>query len=252
MIEFPTIFFVVTFIILGNIGIGYAIYSYSQSTKSSWKKFAVSNNLEFVPGRFLRRGAHVIGEYRDHFIELDTFEKRRNISYTHLIIFINCSPDSQFLSGGRSAIKDLTHLFASTNTHFTVKGQTKAKRNELAVYANINGPTVYYEQRGIENDVENLQLILDTLSDLADYYPVAIILGGRVVPLLKSVATDKKHRLRRVATRWLKDIAGETKIRLGSRTSQFLCPYCLAQCGTHSINISGRGSMVNVIKLVLC
>ena len=244
MSEFLISFFVVALIILGNIGIGYAIYSQSQNKKSPWKKFATSNNLEFVPGRFLRRGTHVIGEHRGHFIELDTFEKTRSTSYTHLIIFINHSPDNQFLSDGRSAIKKLTHLFAAVNTHFPLKGRINGKRDELAVYANLNGPTVYYEQQGVENDVENLQLILDRLSDLADYYPVVMILGGRVVPFLQSVATAKKHRLRRLATRWLEDIAEETKKRLGNRPSQFLCPYCLVQCGTHSINNSGRGSTV--------
>lgn len=236
MSEFPRYFFFFTFIILVNIGAVYAIYSWRENKTLSWRRFAFTNNLEFIPRHFLRTGTRVIGKYQGHFIELTTVKNPEYILHTHLTVFVNQLSNNQLLSNEQSVIKDLKSLFNSINTQLVLKDEMGAKIDKLVVYANIDDPAISYEQRGIETDAVHLQQILNVLCNLADYYAVVMRFGGRIVPLLKSVANDKKHHLRWVATGWLESIAEETKRRLASRASRLLCPHCLVHCGTHPIN----------------
>jgi RNase P subunit RPR2 len=220
------------------IWIGQACFSYfnyfnNEKMKSPWKSLAESNHLTFLPASWLGGGAFVFGNYRGYRLRLETFKQDKEI-HTRLTLSLN--PMNTDLSeknietrGKQIVIEDLADLFASVNSPHP-RGQE--------IKFGLKDQKVYYEQRGLELDIEYLQSVLNRLADLVGGYSKVVLLGGEAVPFLKKIATNNYHALQRVAAQLLHDIGQETTLRLSSQAEHLFCSNCLVCCGEHKVHLS--------------
>ena len=208
----------------------------NEALKKSWKALDRSNNLEFVPGD-LFTAAYVWGTFRGNGLTLDTFPKRYGkSSQTHTRILLTVNKTQRFEARKRDESVESTsveHVVEVLTTRFPLRGRFKVI---------AGGQQLYYEQRGVENDIKYLQKLFDLLANLVETYGV-VALGGEVVPHLLPIATDKTNKLRSMAVQLLNDIADETTRRLKYNATRSICSNCLVRCGPHKVRLSRFNSI---------
>lgn len=198
----------------------YVIYQQQQREKLPWKRLAVSNNLTYTPGKFLRRGGLVTGIYRGHHLKLETTKKGldKGDIYTLIMLTVNQTVNKRGFAG-----KDPVEIFTA---EYGLRGRISTERN---------WEVVYYEQPGIENNGKYLQEVFDLLSNMADAYPMVIALGGEIVPTLETIVADKDDELRPIVIELLEEIGRDTTNRLEDRVSHLLCLRCLHRFQLHKV-----------------
>jgi RNase P subunit RPR2 len=132
-------------------------------------------------------------------------------------------------------LERVTELLTSHSLPDLLKGRIETESN---------GQTLYYEQAGIENDIDYLQLLCDFLCDLveASPNPAVVALGGEIAPLLQTIVAQENHPLREIAVELLYSIEQETRMRLGQQAHRLFCPRCIVRCGVHDIPLSALTS----------
>jgi hypothetical protein len=100
-----------------------------------------------------------------------------------------------------------------------------------------NGSQFYYEQPRIETDVAYLQLLLDTLCDLAGCYVQILDLGGEAVPKLQEFIRGTSPKLQNAAVELIRGIAQESGQQFGHRYNRLLCPRCLAHYAPYKVSL---------------
>ena len=206
---------------------------------SSWKTLAESKHLTFVSGKFPRYKSYIIGHYRHHHLQLETFEKnqgKQSYICTRLFVsvgkLINESPQKdQHPPDEQVSSEEAMSLLTPTDPSYILKGAT-LKGSITAQTFNQN-VYVCHVQDSIENDSEYLGYLFDLLSDLADAYSSVVAPGGEAVPFLKDLIASTHHES--IATELLKAIARKTTEHWGERVSQFVCPSCLTRYKAHKV-----------------
>lgn len=79
--NFGDFLFCVAFLVGGLLLMGlfirfflYRNYLKLEAQKAPWQEFARANNLEFIPGKFGRQTAHVVGDYIGRSLLLEVFD----------------------------------------------------------------------------------------------------------------------------------------------------------------------------------
>lgn len=216
----------IVFFVGAAIIIQYLAYlSRDEAQKSSWQQLATAHDLELVSGTFFDQEMTVFGNYREHYLTLETVQRERVIrdqidTYTRLTICTDLAVDSNDEQGLLNAPAQLN----SVQSPYPLKGH---------IETTTNGQTIIYEQKEIEKDVEYLQSLFDMLSDVADVYPKVVALGAESMPSLHTIITDKSHMLSLVAAQMLRDIGMETTNRLEDQAGILFCPQCLVSVAAH-------------------
>jgi hypothetical protein len=226
-----------------NLWAGYIfhlLYRNAEKKKIAfWQALTEGNDLKFRSDPFYRGGGRLVGNYREHHLRVET--TRKEFLHTRIILSANIpSPHESLVNNNdtnnrQDTLKEVTTLLDFTKKLTNLRGQ---------INTGENGQVFIYEQTGFEEDMKYVRGIINLFSDLADIYPKVIILGGKIVPYLQSIATNQKHGLRQVAAQWLYDIGQETKTRLSNQASNLLCLDCLARCVAHEIRLNSRKSTV--------
>jgi hypothetical protein len=225
-----TVFFIaVGFIIAFISSVIFTVLSIvDEGTKRrvAWQKLAETHHLVFQPGGLLKE-PQIIGHYRGHHLNLDTYQKKEGGSYqttyTRLVLSVDNLAHNHLLLESNDRLdkqleKDIDKLLIPNGIRYNLKGQFRTQKDKQQLY---------YEQRGFETDKTYLQFLFDLLADLADSYPVVLALGGEVVSSLSKIATDYNDVLQPVATQLLHHIGQQTTNRLSGRAEHLFCPNCL-------------------------
>lgn len=200
-----------------------------ETKKSSWRTFASSRGLTFVPGKFRRHESYVTGTYHHHQLNLKTFNQSRGkSSCTYTFLSLSVDPP---VNGSLASRKDVMSLLTPSSPDYLLKN-VKLKGSIAAQTVDQN-VSLGYVQEGIENDSEYLGKVLDLLSDLSEAYSAVVALGGEVVPFLKD--TIARHYHKSIAAELLRAIARNTTARFGERASQVLCSSCLTRYTAHKV-----------------
>jgi hypothetical protein len=198
-----------------------------QKHQANWQRLAESCNLDFVSDVPRRGYLSVTGEYRGHYIELKVIEKSEGYEKTTGTRIV-LTRQKKFIS----TLEEAIGLFTSTNFPYPLKGK---------IYAIPGGRQVYYEQHGIETNVEYLHYLLDLLTDLANAYPQILAIGSKAIPLLEEKAElaiiKGSHSLRPITVQLLQEITQDTT-RWVTQVSHRWCPHCLARCVAHEVALS--------------
>jgi hypothetical protein len=201
--------------------------------KTTWRKLAQANDLEFSPGYFLVKGPQIVGEYRGHTLKLGIFGKvyfTDKFLSTRIILSINTSNSTLYNSKGGIPKQAVSNLRSPiTSPDFILKGR---------IYIGINSHHLYYIQNGIENDEPYLQSLFDILSEIGDSFASVIAIGGETVPILQEIASDTNHILKEAAIQLLRGIAQETTDHLAHNALNLICPKCAVCCYPHDIYLS--------------
>ena len=172
------IWIIIAVILLSILGYIASYVNHRKKAKkfSSWQTLAASKHLKFVPANFLRHKSYIIGNYRHHHLQLETFEKsqwEQSYTCTRLSVsvekLVNGSPqNAPHLPGEQVSSKDAMSLLTPTSPNYLLKG-AKLKGS---ITAQTVDQKVYlcHVQDGIENDPEYLGYLFDLLSDLAEAY----------------------------------------------------------------------------------
>ncbi len=193
-----------------------------------WQVLAHKHNLSFVLGDF--KYGQVTGDYQDHQLTLSYA-----MGHTHILLFANHSSRNHrhtknkiLESVGLTTENILNHL-APPAVLEKLKGQ---------ISAGIGGQTIAYKQRGFEDNLEYLQLVFDLVCNLASAYLLIERNGSKTIPVLSSIVTNPRHKLREFVIPLLRDIAEETRITLVGLGKYSLCPSCLVYCGANTIQLA--------------
>jgi hypothetical protein len=205
--------------------IWYFSYLNEESKKESWRRFAAAHQLLFMAGQFPFRSARVVGPYRNHQLELDTFNQNKQ-NWTRLSLYAVDRPDPKPL---------LDQLVREKVTAYNIVKMLAPHGLPVSVKATAQGQVIFYEIEGTLTDTKQLELVANLLADIADRYPVILALGGEAVPALQAIALEGDHSLQAVALQLLKDIGGQTQYRFSNRTDLLLCPQCLTRFGPHQV-----------------
>jgi hypothetical protein len=233
----PLLFLVGT----GLIFYGFTHLKQQKKLQASWQRLAVSNNLSFASDPSRKDRPHVSGEYRGHYLELRTVERSdeyQRVPGTRVVLTTQKSKSSPKDEAGQpSTLEDAVRPFTATDPRYPLMGK---------IYATPGGRQVYYEQYGLETDVEYLQYLLKLLADLADAYPQILAFGSKAVPFLQKNADlaiiKGSHSLRPITIQLLQEITKDTD-RWSYQTPHHLCPHCLARCVTHEVALSPMNFM---------
>jgi hypothetical protein len=226
------IFFLIIGIIL------YKDYQQARHKRAIWQAVAAANGLIFAPGNWWRGGACVFGNYRQHPLKLETFQKGRG-SPDFTRITVAQDPAGVLAAGqaaaGQTSASELINRFTAIRFSASrLRGEVKAKAGE---------GVLYYESVGVEDDTSYLQNLFDWLVDLVDAYAAVAPLGGEAVPALQGLARAKSSELRQVAEVMLQDIAAASLRQFKGRPSPVFCPRCLAVYTVHQVHLSWRQSV---------
>ena len=198
-----------------------------QKQEANWQRLAQSCNLDFVSDIPRRGQPSVTGEYRGHYLELKVIEKSEGYEQATGIRIV-LTRQQKFIS----TLEEAINLFTSTNFPYPLKGK---------IYAIPGGRQVYYEQHGLETNVEYLQYLFDLLVDLANAYPQILAIDSKAVPLLEKktelAMIKSSHSLRPITLQLLQDITQDTT-RWAVQVSHRWCPHCLARCVAHEVALS--------------
>ncbi|MEM7348919.1 MAG: hypothetical protein AAF485_32215, partial [Chloroflexota bacterium] len=199
--------------------------------KDPWYKFAKENDLTFVPSG-LFRNRYVFGTYRGQQFKLESVKdsKIAEPAFTWVTMFRDSDQDTslQNLVSGDEAITE-----DAISDMFMRLIATQSLQGRLA--ASLDAKKISYKRLSLEKSPDALQHIFDVLSDIAHDYPVWVALGGEAVPRLQPIAMNPKYMSQPIVVEILRNIAEETKNRLGEDVEKFYCPNCLATCQGYSI-----------------
>lgn len=221
---------VIFLIVAGSVGIGggiaYFSYYREEREKASWKMFAQSNKLKFVAAGLFGEGAHIVGNFSGHQVQIGTI---RLDHQTHTRITMRSakstnSPNS--ISEAISLSKSKLNGSFCTDTLRVLKGQIKV---------NTNKQELDYIQLGVESDIEYLQLILGSLHSLMYAYP---IISSSDAPIEAIIANRYGH-LWPLTAQAVREIAQDTFTRLSDKAPKLLCPNCLTRFDHHQVRLSG-------------
>lgn len=103
--------------------------------------------------------------------------------------------------------------------------------------AQNKGTKIIYEQKEIEQDEQNLEVLFESLYDLLEVYPMIVMMGGKIVPSLQNTGKNNQA-LQQVMGQLLFDIGQATTKQLKRHASELLCTSCLVYCSAHKIDAS--------------
>ncbi|GAB4458610.1 MAG: hypothetical protein Fur0044_51670 [Anaerolineae bacterium] len=215
--------------IIGIIALVFSVASKQnrEKQKAAWQRLAAAHKLEFVPNDdFFSSGAYVTGSYRGHSLKLETIEKsqgKSSVTYTRLELFAHRRPAEQHVLSFEEALD----RFALPSLPYGLQEKIKAEPGCAPIY---------YEQRGVIQDVKFLESLMNLLDSLAEAYPVVVAGGTEAVPKLHPALGSEA--LGEVASRLLRDIIEESARRLAHRAPWLLCPTCLTRFGPHTWEFS--------------
>lgn len=205
--------------------------------KQAWKKFAASNGLSFDAGNFFRKPV-VTGTYRGYDLKMDTclnaedWDRLSDYSpYTRLRLSPETFPDVVDLTEQHNIRAILGRLKSKT----TLRGEIIAKQGQLGLC---------YEQKGIEIDGYYLQLLVQTLSEMADAYTLLLALGGEIVPVLLQTLAVDAETLSPITMQLLYDLE-QTTNEPGHQTANLLCPNCLRRYTLHKVQLPHQNASIN-------
>lgn len=188
------------------------------------EKLAASYGLRFLPDSS-GEAAEIVGEYRDHRLKFSTSPTNTDIEVsTNNPTNADFSFKKQFQT---LTAKEVIRLLIPHGFSHRLAGKIKANYHKIS-----------YKYFGFENNIDYLRFLFNLLVNLAIGYHKVVGLGGEAVPALQRIITDKNDVLQRIAPEILKDIAHETKNRLGHHPASFLCPQCWAYPDTYKVRIS--------------
>ncbi len=211
-------------------------YEVYQKKMASWREFAEANQLNFNADSFGGEEAYINGIYKDNALKLEMVIKYSgNTSkiYTRLRLITLHRPlqeltlTQQQISELHIRLKDMLQALNPTEANPTWRG---------FFGADTGGFELWYEQLDIESNVAYLQSTLDHLCTLIEIYPTLVAAGSELMPMLESLAANKKNKLRPLIRRLIEDIAADTSQRLGGQAQHLLCPRCWTCCAAHNIH----------------
>lgn len=221
--------------------------------KQAWKKFAASNGLSFDAGNFFRKSV-ITGTYRGYDLKMDTCLKAEILNllsvlikgpaksdyspYTRLRLSAETFPDVANLTEQNN----IRAIIGKLKSKVTLKGEIVAKQGQLGLC---------YEQKGIEIDGYYLQLLLQTLSKMADAYNLLLALGGEIVPVLLQTLVFDAETLAPITMQLLYDLEQKTN-ELSHQTSNLLCPTCLRRYAIHKVQVPHQNTSINYWGCRIC
>jgi RNase P subunit RPR2 len=237
------LFAIVAFPIVHRYFITRPLFFKAESQRVFWRELAADYNLDFIPGHYQFFGkcteSFVIGNYQNHPFKLDTFQRAEQndkvFTYTRIVVTINKAkdeqlklPDNEHISEAKLTSKELIRRL-TTEKSTSLKGP---------IYTEANGSQLYYEQLGIESDVDYLKSLFDILSNKADIHAEMVTIGGEAALVLQDIAQMTDSELRDTVIELLKGIAKKTTQELGHKAHRLVCPRCLARFGAFKLRLS--------------
>ena len=112
----------------------YLIYQQQKKEKLPWQRLAASNNLTYVPSKFLGKGGFVTGLYQGHHLKLETVKKGidRGDIYTLIRLTVNHSVTKAGCTG-----QDPVEIFTAD---YGLRGQSVL--NEIVRSYVMNSPAL--------------------------------------------------------------------------------------------------------------
>lgn len=227
--------FVVTWLIIMIFSVGIGILAQRRAEKSqkeAWRKFASANKLTFTAGGRLGLKARVTGNYRGHYLELDTLYQNKQL-FTRLTIYPGTPQAGKTPTLNdqdipkKMAAGEITHILGGNSVGGAIDQIKAAPR----------GRSIYCTTRDIVKDIHLLTSNADLLSQVANGYSTVLALGGEAVPALESMANSQGGLLQDVAKQLLFDIADQSWRQVGHRAERVLCPDCLAWFSAHKARL---------------
>lgn len=211
-------------VIIVGLLMGWDYLNQEKKLRSAWEEFALLHDLTVMTfGMF--PGTEVTGTYRGYRLRLENSRKpqyRSSLPSTRLTIVLN----DTLLGNGGSRIDP----FSLDEALIKLQENAFDRRGELMVIP--YGPRMVYEQLGTEIDPARLQLLFDSLIDLAEAYPRLVTVGGELVPYLEEIWAERVE-FRPFVTQLAQTIGRETKARLAAQASQLYCEACVTWCAVH-------------------
>ncbi len=200
-----------------------------------WKKFAIANHVNFHSGSFrvggTISGPRIEGVYRGHNLEIAA-DKEGQSFCTRVELKAN-SPISRQEEGivwdmsTSPAPEDVLNLLTPNGLYDIADGKIELRPL---------GENLWYRQGGVLTNVNKMQRVCNLLADLADRYSAVASIGGTAVSSLQTISRQN-NCVSDVAVQLLRDIAQDTRERLGPRTERLICPRCLVRCGVHRADL---------------
>jgi hypothetical protein len=190
----------------GLLSILAAVRVRHQAQKRAWQKLAAQTGLTCESSGLWGLQLCVTGTYRGRSLTLDTFTRGGGAdsaptSYTRIVIFVNNQSHFYLALYEESVFSKIGKLFGAQDIQigdeeidrrFMIKGQpesvivsliaTSGLRQKLLEARSLNlemdGRELYFEEQGVEMDVNYLRFLFDLLSDMAE----AIERAGGIMP----------------------------------------------------------------------
>ncbi len=194
--------------------------------KANWQKLALSNQLKFNVLPSTSHTPVVQGKYHGYDLNL-TIETKLNednqaIPYTRIILTQPPQAPPRHSADQPLTPGDLMRPFISTTP--ALKGK---------VYAIPGGRQIYYEQYGIEADIDYLQHLFDFLVKLANAYPKILTFGSQAASLLqkntKTALVKGSKNLRPLNLQLLDELTQARQQTQAYQVAHRFCPHCLTR-----------------------
>lgn len=214
--------------------IGYAVWTAANSWRPHlkeeeeiWQQLAEAQKLNFLPTGNLP-DTYVSGTYRGHFLTLRT-QDGATYGDTQTRVSLN----------RQQAIDDKTDLQVLNG----LAGLAELETLKGTLGAEEGGNCLFYDQPGVETDINYLRSVFGLLDKLITIYPKVIKLGGEAVPVLQELG-QKYEAFQPLGVEMIKDLAQASVNQFGGRLAEVWCPRCLTRFEAIEIDLSGLTSVV--------
>ncbi len=176
----------------------------------AWKTFVNLHGLTMSSAGLWKPETWAYGDYKGHYLELDTFRGATRITLRVKNVQNNNKPE----------LRNVTGLLNTSVWFGNYRFEAKPGGKEILAMAN-----------GLANNVEQLENTANLLYAFLNDYPRVVAMGSQAIPVLQEFANDIRHPLHPLATQLLLDIAKAINrpFNFYHRPQQVLCSDCLVR-----------------------
>jgi hypothetical protein len=189
-VEYLILFATVALVVVALL----ASYLILQSRRRAWEELAARLGLTFTPGNWTGSGMSITGTYHSQHLTLDTYTRRtgkNSTSYTRIVLFLQQPTQLELEITNEGMFSKIGKLLGSKeiqtgdeaiDQRYIIKGQPENMifnllqsydvRQKLVEAPSLNirarGQEIYYDKRGFIKDENNLVVLFDLMTSLAN------------------------------------------------------------------------------------
>ena len=199
----------------------------------AWQSLALAKDLQFKWGGSPKTVQQITGPYRGGQFNLSAAYDEDQSPVTKLTLSKPDDEPGPLDNEPLLTASLMTRLLNPGRVRYRLGGNWEKDDGDCS----IDKSQVVYALPGFETDTEYLQFLMDALYYLWHFYPQILAQPHEIVPVLQSVAANKKHPTQSLARRLLNDLI-ETTQPLQDHLPQLLCRHCWHHFTDHTVSLS--------------